>query len=261
MPLRRQVNAARLAKDRHAVRIGAKRVKQRDWIAQGLALAIRHVEQGKAERKRQQGYEVERIGRADRAVELKAQRGPERVEVKLALVGRQHGSAKPLADVVGDGFDPEPAIVDLTGTRRFVPAFERAGTAEALARALDLGFPRRDKELRRRVVGDSGQLRASKRMIDPAIHKLARRRRRGVHRLRNNRPEALTVPGRVAGPAVLDHFRGRVCRGIRPARKVMGSDKVSSAGATFLRPSFWSVCEAGEFARSRVRLANAASNL
>jgi hypothetical protein len=45
------VNAARLAKDRQAVCIGAKCVKQSDRIAQELALAIRHIEQCKAERK------------------------------------------------------------------------------------------------------------------------------------------------------------------------------------------------------------------
>jgi hypothetical protein len=71
MAARRYGNAARLAKDREAVGIGAKRVQQRDRIADELALVIRHVEQGKAERKRQQGYEVERIGGADRAIELK----------------------------------------------------------------------------------------------------------------------------------------------------------------------------------------------
>jgi hypothetical protein len=144
-------------------------------VAHQLALVVSQVEQGKAERKRDQGYEVERIGGADRAVELKTRRGSQRAQVKLALVGRQRGSTKPLADVVGDGLDPEPAVIDLTSARRFVPAIESARITEPLACPLDLSLPRRHEGLRGRVLGDTGQLRASKRVVDPDVHKLARR--------------------------------------------------------------------------------------
>src|SRR5260370_27566681 len=78
MSLRWNRDAAGLAKHRQAVRVGAKHMKQGDRIADQLAVVIGHIEQSKAERKREQRYEIERIRRADRQIEPISRRRPER---------------------------------------------------------------------------------------------------------------------------------------------------------------------------------------